>query len=423
MPKNINPRDSKKFKCHYEGCENAYTRVFRLNFHIKTFHRKIKQTFPCLQCGKTFSERGNMRIHMRKHTGFKPFACEFCSMRFFSSGNMKDHQRRHLSDRPFECNHCTKKFYRQYLLTSHAQKFHPQEYKENKYQFIINNRQNISPVQSVAIVTSPQVFPIQNIIDNSLVYQNPQFMYQQNLQREMQNCNQIPNHLNIQPLPTIASCLNLQQSYNSPPVQTIYNQPVNHRIQKIAEESSQFCNCPQSVNLFQNNNQSFIFNQTSQSAQPQNTFQTQPSLSNYVISQIPNQFQTGFQNMTNQSYQCGNNLRTEEHLNQNWNGKFNNVQMNAPRDFIIVSNPKEIYQNQIPIIHSQQSDRQRQVHEFAQNFLIHESHPNPIQHSLGIQNPQFYQNQQQLNKPLNQHDFLRLSNDYLQKQMNSHQFI
>jgi uncharacterized Zn-finger protein len=35
--------------------------------------------FQCPQCHKKFQQKGNLRNHMRTHSGEQPFGCEVCN--------------------------------------------------------------------------------------------------------------------------------------------------------------------------------------------------------------------------------------------------------------------------------------------------------------------------------------------------------
>lgn len=49
----------------------------------------------CRFCGKMFGSDSALQIHLRSHTGERPFKCFFCDSRFTTKGNLKVHYQRH----------------------------------------------------------------------------------------------------------------------------------------------------------------------------------------------------------------------------------------------------------------------------------------------------------------------------------------
>lgn len=56
---------------------------------------KSKQGHLCIYCGKLYSRKYGLKIHIRTHTGFKPLKCKYCLRPFGDPSNLNKHVRLH----------------------------------------------------------------------------------------------------------------------------------------------------------------------------------------------------------------------------------------------------------------------------------------------------------------------------------------
>ncbi|ERL88151.1 gastrula zinc finger protein XlCGF57.1 isoform X1 [Dendroctonus ponderosae] len=105
----------KPFECKY--CVKKFHHSSHLKEHIR--RHMGEKPFPCTVCPKRFTIKGELTMHMKSHTGDKPFACTICDRRCLTSSDLKIHVRTHTGEKPYSCEHCERKFSSPYILSSH----------------------------------------------------------------------------------------------------------------------------------------------------------------------------------------------------------------------------------------------------------------------------------------------------------------
>ncbi|XP_044258365.1 zinc finger protein 502-like isoform X2 [Tribolium madens] len=128
-------------------CHSCFNSRAALQQHIITIHTDRKDHI-CEACGKRFSSKTAMTVHLKSHSDERLYecklcnykgrtasavyvhmsthareicVCEVCSKIFKSNRNLNDHIRRvHSKEKKHKCTYCDKKFVDRYMLTVHV---------------------------------------------------------------------------------------------------------------------------------------------------------------------------------------------------------------------------------------------------------------------------------------------------------------
>uniref|UniRef100_A0A1B6DXQ8 Protein krueppel n=2 Tax=Clastoptera arizonana TaxID=38151 RepID=A0A1B6DXQ8_9HEMI len=97
----------KSYTCHI--CGKSFSNHSGLSYHLKHVHWGIKD-HKCDLCGRSFAMKAAMVEHRRIHTGETPYICDCCGKAFKFKASLFVHSKLHSDKYPHECVYCNRKF-------------------------------------------------------------------------------------------------------------------------------------------------------------------------------------------------------------------------------------------------------------------------------------------------------------------------
>jgi len=93
--------------CHRSFKTAGHLKSHKINRHVGV---KLTKSHLCSECGQGFIKEYDLRVHLRRHRGERPFCCGECGKSFHGERHYVEHQRTHTGEKPFQCETCKKRF-------------------------------------------------------------------------------------------------------------------------------------------------------------------------------------------------------------------------------------------------------------------------------------------------------------------------
>lgn len=116
-PSRVRTRKRKEYVCKY--CDKRIGHKHQFTMHLR-MHTGEKP-FSCSLCNKNFARKHHLMRHLNTHTNNKVLSCSQCNKRFTRSESLVNHKKLHEGIKSHECEYCIKKFISKKSLRNHLQ--------------------------------------------------------------------------------------------------------------------------------------------------------------------------------------------------------------------------------------------------------------------------------------------------------------